>query len=241
MPLLPNQILNNRYRIVKLLGQGGFGAVYRAWDLNLDHQRAIKENLDTSPQAQRQFKREAQILDVLVHPNLPRVIDHFIVPNQGQYLVMDFVEWQDLGEMLMNGPLPEARVLPWIIQVCDALIYLHSQNPPVIHRDIKPGNIKITPDGRAILVDFGISKVYDPTLSTTVGARAVTPGYSPPEQYGKGATDARSDMYALGATLYHLLTGQAPPQWSFRSAASQPFGARFVSIGSPLDGSAGVG
>ena len=185
--------------------------MYRAWDLNLDSPRAIKENLDTSPQAQRQFKREAQILDKLVHPNLPRVIDHFVIPNQGQYLVMDFVEGQDLGEMLRNGPLPEARVLPWIIQVCDALSYLHSQNPPVIHRDVKPGNIKITPQGKAMLVDFGISKVYDPTLSTTVGARAVTPGYSPPEQYGKGVTDVRSDLYALGATLYHLLTGQLPP------------------------------
>ncbi len=211
MPLTPGQILNNRYRIVKLLGQGGFGAVYRAWDLNLDSPRAIKENLDTSLQAQRQFKREAQILDKLVHPNLPRVIDHFIIPNQGQYLVMDFVEGQDLGEMLRNGPLPEARVLPWIIQVCDALSYLHDQNPPVIHRDVKPGNIKITPQGKAMLVDFGISKVYDPNLSTTVGARAVTPGYSPPEQYGKGVTDVRSDLYALGATLYHLLTGQLPP------------------------------
>ena len=164
-----------------MLGQGGFGAIYRAWDLNLESPRAIKENLDTSPQAQRQFKRETQILDKLVHANLPRVIDHLIIPNQGQYLVMDFVEGQDLGEMLWSGPLPEARLLPWIIQVYDALIYLHAQNPPVIHRDIKPGNIKITPEGKAMLVDFGISKIYDPALSTTVGARAVTPGYSPPE------------------------------------------------------------
>jgi formylglycine-generating enzyme required for sulfatase activity/serine/threonine protein kinase len=212
MPLTPGQILNNRYRIVKMLGQGGFGAVYRAWDLNLDHPRAIKENLDTSPQAQRQFKREAQILDELVHPNLPRVIDHFVIPNQGQYLVMDFVEGQDLGEMLRNGPLPEEKILPWIAQVCDALSYLHSQNPPVIHRDVKPGNIRITPEGKAMLVDFGISKVYDPNIVTTVGARAVTPGYSPPEQYGKGVTDARSDLYALGATMYHLLTNQVPPE-----------------------------
>jgi formylglycine-generating enzyme required for sulfatase activity len=210
MPLAQGEILNNRYRIVKLLGQGGFGAVYRAWDTNLEVPVAIKENLDISPAAQKQFKREAQLLFNLRHPNLPRVHDHFVSPGQGQYLVMDFVVGQDLGEMLSDGPLPEAKVLPWIIQVCDALSYLHSQAPPVIHRDIKPGNIKITPEGKAMLVDFGISKIYDPNLATTVGARAVTPGYSPPEQYGKGATDIRSDLYALGATLYHLLTGQLP-------------------------------
>jgi serine/threonine protein kinase len=213
MTLSPGQTLNNRYRIANLLGQGGFGAVYKAWDLNLETHRAIKENLDTSDVAQRQFKREAQILDKLVHPNLPRVIDHFIIPNQGQYLVMDFVEGDDLEQMLESagGPLPEAQVLPWIMQVCEALSYLHDQNPPVIHRDIKPANIKITPQGVAMMVDFGIAKIYDSKVSTTVGARAVTPGYSPPEQYGMGTTDARSDVYALGATLFHLLTGVKPP------------------------------
>ncbi|MBN1149006.1 MAG: serine/threonine protein kinase, partial [Anaerolineales bacterium] len=202
MPLAQGQTLHNRYRIVGLLGQGGFGAVYRAWDITFEIPCAIKENTETSEAAQRQFLREAKLLHVLRHPNLPLVKDYFFLPSQGQYLVMDYVEGQDLGEMLLNGPLEEARVLPWIMQVCDALSYLHSQNPPVIHRDIKPGNIKITPQGKAVLVDFGISKVYDPAMATTVGARAVTPGYSPPEQYGKGTTDARSDLYALGATLY---------------------------------------
>jgi formylglycine-generating enzyme required for sulfatase activity len=211
MTLNQGEVLQGRYRIVKKLGEGGFGAVYQAWDINLECHRAIKENLDISPQAQRQFKIEAKILNQLSQPNLPRVIDHIIIAAQGQYLVMDYVEGQDLAEMLENGPLPEERVLPWVIQVCDALSYLHAQNPPVIHRDIKPANIKITPGGKAMLVDFGISKIYDPKLSTTMGARAVTPGYSPPEQYGQGSTDARSDLYALGATLYHLLTGQAPP------------------------------
>ena len=215
MPLSPGQILDNRYRVVKLLGQGGFGAVYRVWDTRLDRPRALKENLDTSPEAQRQFKREAQILSDLSHPNLPRVIDHFIVPGQGQYLVMDYVEGEDLQEMLqrVGGPLPEAQVLDWIGQVSDALEYLHSQSPPIIHRDVKPANIKITPDGKAMLVDFGIAKVYDPQLRTTIGARAVTPGYSPNEQYlSSGQTDARTDVYALGATLYCLLTGKAPPE-----------------------------
>ncbi|MEW5870379.1 MAG: SUMF1/EgtB/PvdO family nonheme iron enzyme [Chloroflexota bacterium] len=214
MPLTPGQTLKDRYRIDALLGRGGFGAVYRAWDENLETPRAIKENLDTSLQAQRQFKREAQILDRLSHPNLPKVIDHFVIPEQGQYLVMEFVEGQDLQERLAQagGRLPEAQVLEWTAQVCAALEYLHAQNPPVIHRDIKPANIKITPEGRVMLVDFGIAKLYDPGLATTAGARAVTPGYSPQEQYGSGATDARTDVYALGATLYHLLTGEQPPE-----------------------------
>ncbi|MFC1879155.1 SUMF1/EgtB/PvdO family nonheme iron enzyme [Chloroflexota bacterium] len=213
MTLSPGQTLNNRYRVVKLLGQGGFGAVYRAWDLNMEAPCAVKENFDTSQEAVRQFKREATILHKLRHPNLPQVSDHFSVPGQGQYLVMDFVEGEDLQEMLqrVGSPLPEAQVLDWTGQVCDALEYLHSQDPPIIHRDIKPANIKITPQGKAMLVDFGIAKVYDVNLATTMGARAVTPGFSPPEQYGQGATDAQSDIYALGATCYTLLTGQAPP------------------------------
>ncbi|MDI6694395.1 MAG: SUMF1/EgtB/PvdO family nonheme iron enzyme [Anaerolineales bacterium] len=215
MPLTTGTTLNNRYRIVRLLGQGGFGAVYRVWDLNMECPRALKENLETSPEAQRQFKLEAQLLDKLSHPHLPRVIDHFILPGQGQYLVMDFVEGEDLQQRLerAGAPLTESEVLPWIEQVCDALSYLHRQNPPVIHRDIKPANIRITLEGKALLVDFGIAKLYDPHAPTTLGARAATPGYSPLEQYGRGAhTDARSDVYALGATLYTLLTGQVPPE-----------------------------
>ncbi len=218
LPLAQGQILSNRYRIEELLGQGGFGAVYKAWDLNLERWRALKENLDASPEAQRQFKREAQILCDLAHPNLPRVIDHFVIldPSGGggsAYLVMDFVEGEDLEHRLARngGPLPEAQVVAWLSQVCDALEYLHSQQPPVIHRDIKPANIKVTPAGKAVLVDFGIAKLFDPNLRTSVGARAYTSGYSPPEQYGRGATDPQSDVYALGATAYHLLTGLLPP------------------------------
>jgi hypothetical protein len=124
---------------------------------------------------------------------------------------MDYVEGEDLQQMLdRRGPLPEAEVLPWIMQICDALTYLHNQPQPIIHRDVKPANIKITLDGQPVLVDFGIAKFYDPSQQTTMGARAITPGYSPPEQYGKGRTDARSDIYSLGATLYALLTGKDP-------------------------------
>ena len=176
---------------------------------------AVKENTETSPEGQRQFLREAQLLRTLRHPNLPVVTDIFSIPGQGQYLVMDYVEGDDLQEMLDRNPgkpLPEAQVLGWIAEICDALIYLHNQNPPVIHRDIKPANIKITPQGKAMLVDFGIAKVFDAQFTTTRGARAYTVGYSPPEQYGQGRTDAQSDVYALGATAYTLLTGVVPPE-----------------------------
>ena len=214
MTLHSGDIVHNRYRIVKLLGQGGFGAVYRAWDTNLNGPCAVKENFETSPAAQAQFAREASLLFNLRHPNLPRVFDQFSLPGQGQYLVMDFIEGEDLQRKLeqAGGPLAEAMLLGWVEQVCEALSYLHAQNPPVIHRDIKPRNIIITPQGQALLVDFGIAKVYDPRLKTTTGARAVSAGYSPHEQYGQGKTDARSDVYALGATLYALLTAREPPE-----------------------------
>jgi serine/threonine protein kinase len=213
MPLTTGQILQNRYRIVKPIGQGGFGAVYRAWDLNLHTPCALKENLDISHEAQRQFQLEAQLLSRLRHLNLPRVTDHFFLPGQGQYLVMDFVEGENLESLLTKRgrPFNAAELLPWIEQVCAALEYLHSLDPPIIHRDLKPQNIIITREGQAMLVDFGISKVYDPQKATSTGGRGATPGYSPPEQYGQGRTDARSDIYALGATLYTLLTGDAPP------------------------------
>ena len=214
MPLKQGDLLNHeRYRIDNILGRGGMGAVYRAWDQNLDIPVAIKENLDATADAHKQFNREATILARLSHPNLPRVTDYFFIPEQGQYLVMDFVEGEDLQSMLDRlDRLPEPQVLNWISQVCDALAYLHSQPSPIIHRDIKPANIRIRQDGRAMLVDFGIAKLYDPHKATTVGAKAVTPGYSPPEQYGGGSTDVRSDIYSLGATLYTLLTGEVPPE-----------------------------
>jgi serine/threonine-protein kinase len=214
MPLKTGDVIQNRYRIVRLVGQGGFGAVYRAWDINVSQPVALKENLGVDAEAQRQFEREATLLAGLRHPNLPRVTDHFIIPGQGQYLVMDFVEGRSLARLLSErgGPVPEADAVAWIQQVCDALTYLHTRRPPIIHRDIKPENVIINSDGRAILVDFGISKVYVEGGQTTVGAMAVTPGYSPPEQYGGISTEARSDVYALAATLYKLLTGQTPPE-----------------------------
>jgi len=213
MDLATGQILRDRYRIVNKLAEGGFGAVYRAWDLNLRAHCAVKANLSTGEAVRDQFLREAKILSKLTHPHLPRVTDYFSVPGMGQYLVMDYIEGQDLQQMLdeKNEPLPQTKVMQWTFQVCDAIMYLHSQSPAIIHRDIKPANVKVTPDGRAVLVDFGIAKVFDAKSETVVGAKAVTPGFSPPEQYGRGATDIRSDVYALGATLYALLTGEVPP------------------------------
>lgn len=203
--------LQSRYRLESELGRGGFGAVYKAWDLNISRPCAVKENLDPSLEAARQFAREASVLANLSHPHLPRVTDHFSIPGKGQYLVMDYVDGEDLASILeRDKEVPVQQAVEWALQVADALEYLHEQEPPVLHRDIKPANIRITRKNRAMLVDFGLVKLYSPGMQTTLGARAVTPGYAPPEQYGKGKTDARTDIYALGATLYHILTGVEP-------------------------------
>lgn len=203
-----------RYVIRQVLGCGGMGAVYQAEDMRLPGRLvAIKENADTSQNAQAQFRQEANILARLNHPNLPSVTDHFIEPSGRQYLVMDYIAGQDLDQIIAEqGALPEAQVLPWIAQVMDALEYLHGQDPPIIHRDVKPDNIKLTSDGRAVLVDFGLAKAYQVGRKTSIGARGVSPGFSPPEQYGQGSTDIRSDIYALGATMYALLTGIPSPE-----------------------------
>lgn len=203
-------ILENRYRIETLLGSGGFGTIYRALDMRLNRKVAIKENQHISSESKGQFEREAQILANLTHPNLPRVNDYFFIPDQGQYLVMDYVQGEDL-EVISDrfGALPEPLVLPLFLQICEAVEYLHRQSPPIIHRDIKPTNIRLSIDGKVMLVDFGIAKVDDPHQQTHAGAhKAYSPGYSPPEQYSGGRTDIQSDIYTLGATLYRLLTGQ---------------------------------
>ncbi|MFA0751777.1 MAG: hypothetical protein SLRJCFUN_002180, partial [Candidatus Fervidibacter sp.] len=205
-------VLHGRYRLERVLGCGGMGAVYLATDLRLGSKVAVKENLDMSPESQQQFAMEARVLATLRHPNLPRVQDFFVADGR-QYLVMDYIAGDDLEEVVKKrGPLPPQEAVRWLLQVLDAVQYLHSQNPPIIHRDIKPANIKLSPDGRAYLVDFGIAKVLRAGNRTQAGARAVTPGYSPPEQYGTAPTDQRSDIYALGATLYFAVTGRVPPE-----------------------------
>jgi eukaryotic-like serine/threonine-protein kinase len=212
MTLEKNTLLHNRYRIIEILGQGGMGSVYRAIDENLGVAVALKENLFTSNEYTRQFRLEAVILANLRHPNLPRVSDHFELGEEGQYLVMDYIEGEDLRfRMERVGMIPEDDVVKIGAAICDALAYLHTRKPPILHRDIKPGNVKITPDGHIFLVDFGLAKVYESThQATSTGARAMTPGYSPPEQYGTARTDPRTDIYSLGAMMYAALTGVIP-------------------------------
>ncbi len=211
MTLKRGDLLNNRYRVVEILGKGGMGSVYRAVDENLGVEVALKENLFTTEEFARQFRTEAVILASLRHPNLTRVTDHFVIEGEGQYLVMDYIEGEDLRQRMDRiGMISEEEAVIIGAAVCDALSYLHSRVPPVIHRDIKPGNVKITPQGQIYLVDFGLAKLIESGQATTTGARAMTPGYSPPEQYGTARTDNRSDLYSLGATLYAALTGTIP-------------------------------
>ncbi len=211
MTLESGSLLNNRYRIVEVLGQGGMAAVYKAIDENLGVEVAVKENLFTTEEFARQFRLEATILASLRQSNLPRVSDHFVIEPQGQYLVMDFIEGEDLRQRLDRlGRLPEQEVIIIGVAICDAISYMHSRQPMILHRDIKPGNVRITPSGHIYLVDFGLAKVVEGREATHTGARAMTPGYSPPEQYGTARTDPRSDIYSLGATLYCALTNALP-------------------------------
>ena len=226
------QTLNNRYRVIRLLGTGGMGAVYFARDPVLDRNVAIKQ-LQTDPitgqllaeQIRTQFQREAQILASLHHPNLARVTDYF-TEGKLHYLVMDYIEGQTLQEIVQANPggLDEVQVLDWADQLLSALEYIHGHH--LIHRDIKPSNIRRTSDGRIFLVDFGLVKPYDPNNPRTITMMhgLGTPEYSPPEQYDpQSHTDERSDLYALGATLYHLLTGQAPVSVTRRTSEPESF------------------
>jgi serine/threonine protein kinase len=221
MVLEPGSILNERYRIEGQLGKGGMGTVYFAFDQTLQIRVAVKENLNISGESERQFQREARLLASLRHPNLPRVTDHFILEGR-QYLVMDFIEGEDLHAVSRRRPPNVPEVLRWADDACDALAYLHKLDPPIIHRDIKPANLKLQPNGKVVLVDFGIAKEFDKAQVTTTGARGLTPGYSPPEQYGGSRTDARSDQYAMAATVYALLTGESPEDSIERMLKKKP-------------------
>jgi len=235
--LQPGTLLRDRYEILSLIGQGGMGAVYKASDRRLPGRLcAIKEILpppgpsaSALSHAQEQFLREASTLACLDHPNLPKVSDYFSLgPHEADaqgmaasrdYLVMDYVRGQDLHQVVQQARreqrfLDQREVLGWMAQLCDALTYLHNQEPPVLHRDVKPANIKLTPEGRIKLVDFGLVKSLDPDdPKTLTGMRGIgSLPYTPIEQYAGelGHTDTRSDLYSLGATLYHLLTGGPP-------------------------------
>lgn len=217
-PLPSGTLLANRYRIERLIKAGGFAAVYVAVDLRQRLRCAVKETFDPTAENGEQFRLEADILAGVRHPNLPGVWDYF-QHNGGLYLVMEYIEGDDLESRLdQEGSLSEELVTDWMMQLCEALTSLHQHQPPIIHRDIKPANVKITPEGQAFLVDFGIAKLYRAGNNTQVAARAVTDGFSPLEQYGQGSTDPRSDIYAVGATMYNLLTGVIPPDAPSRVA-----------------------
>jgi len=223
--LKAGEVLRSRYRIRETIGRGGMGNIYLADDLRLEGRRCALKEVEhdrTAPanllkEAREQFLREATILARLDHPNLPKVSDYFSIGPR-DYLVMDYVPGKDLRVRMMearqrNTFLVEEDVLGWANQLADALIYLHRQDPPLVHRDIKPSNLKTTPNGLLKLVDFGLVKALAPDeMTITVIQGRGTALYTPLEQYGGDGlhTDARSDIYALGATLYHLLTNQPP-------------------------------
>jgi len=221
--LAPGTVLQGRYRIVRTLGVGGMGAVYLAQDMRLANRPvAVKEMIPdptASPaeqaQAQQRFQQEASMLASLDHPNLPRVSDYF-TEGGNHYLVMDYIDGDTLEDIANRTPgfFPESQVLNWATQLCDVLTYLHSRQPPVIFRDLKPGNIMVDRSGTVKLIDFGIARLFKPGKPTDTVVFG-TAGYAPPEQYGRGQTDARSDIYALGATLHHLLTKHDPAQTPF--------------------------
>ncbi|HEY3998272.1 MAG TPA: serine/threonine-protein kinase [Candidatus Xenobia bacterium] len=212
------RIVDKRYRIHRLLGSGGMGGVYLATHLELDLPVALKAIwcFSADPTEQKQvltmFRREAQLLARLRHPGLPRVHDFF---NDGQsyFLVMDYVPGQTL-ETFCSVPQSEAMVLGWAEELVDVLDYLHSHEPPIILRDVKPSNVILASSGRVCLIDFGIAKVFDRAnaRTCTLARMSGSPGYAAPEQYvSTGGSDARTDVYGLGATIYALLTGQQPP------------------------------
>lgn len=199
------------------------GAVYEAVDERLDTIVALKETFFAEEKLRKQFEREARLLARLHHQALPRVSDHF-TEGDGQFLVMQYIAGEDLAAMqaLQNGPFAEADVLRWADQLCDALDYLHTQDPQIIHRDIKPQNLKLTSRGQVVLLDFGLAKGSTgqmTAVTTSASIYGYTPNYAPLEQIQGKGTDPRSDIYALGATLFHLLTNLKPPDALSRAAA----------------------
>ena len=228
--LAPGRLLQDRYEILGILGLGGMSAVYQARDQrfpNVVKLCAVKEMKSHSldPQmravAVQNFEREANILATLSHPAIPKVYDYFSEEARS-YLVMEYIEGRDLEAILtdMTSFLPQEQVLEWAIQLCDVLQFLHEHTPPIIFRDMKPSNIMLDKHGRLRLIDFGIAKNFQPgQKGTMIG----TEGYSPPEQY-RGVADQRTDLYALGATIHHVMTRQDPrvePPFSFHERPIQ--------------------
>src|SRR5437588_6361273 len=225
--LASGTVIGSQYIIGDLINSGGFGAVYRGVDTSEGNRPcAIKETYNVTPAARRQALMEASVLLTVRSKHLPEVYDAFEA-NGRFYLVMQLIEGQNLLQILrarvpgglvgesephqqMSGPCSESEVLAWLLPIVDILQELHSRNPPIIHRDIKPGNIILTPQQTTVLVDFGLTKLYDPAETTRTMIKAVSEGFSPVEQY-VGKTCPQSDIYAIAATMYLLLTNRLPP------------------------------
>ena len=217
------KILQQRYRIDKQIGQGGMGAVFVATDERFGSVVAIKQTLLMDDSYRKAIEREARLLNSLKHTALPRVTDHFLEDN-GQYLVMEFIAGEDLGHALERDEkaFPVDQVLNWADQLLDALDFLHSQAIPVIHRDIKPQNLKVTPKGQIVLLDFGLAKGNPTDAGHQTAAKSIfgySRSYASLEQIQGTGTDPRSDLYSLAATLYHLLTGTPPEDALTRAMA----------------------
>ena len=216
-PLPVGTVVHERYQVESIVGRGGLGTVYSVRDIIFGKQNvyALKEMADQSRSARRQFEHEAQWLQALDHNHIPKVREYFQWRSR-LYLVMDFVDGENLEQKLYGRggrPLPEEQVIAWILPICDALQYLHTRTPSILHRDVKPANIIVTPAGHPVLVDLGIAKEHLPGAGRTATfvRKAGTEGYAPPEQYTvAGKSGPWSDVYALGATLYHLLTARVP-------------------------------
>jgi len=228
--------LNNRYKIGNTLGVGAYGTVYLAEDsANRGSRVAVKEIVehDLSPDeradALELFKRESRILMNLSHRGLPAVIDAFSADNC-HYLVMEYIDGETLEALLKKGtsPFPARKVMDWALELAKILEYLHTRKPdPVIFRDLKPSNIMLDSRGRIRIIDFGIARYFTAGKIKDTYAMG-TPGYSPPEQYGHGQSDMRTDIFSLGVTLYHLLTNQDPAQFNFKFPSPRQYASSDV-------------
>jgi len=214
------RLLKNRYEILEILGRGGMGCVYKVADRFQDGKiLAAKELLAVNLSAEKahealaQFQTEARILTRLTHPNLPKVYDYFSFPGR-HYIIMEYVKGKTLEKILdarKGRPVNERQALSWALQICKSVHFLTVQKPPVVFRDLKPANIMIDGKSRVKLIDFGIARFFKEAKSEDTFLYG-TPGYAAPEQYGTGQTDVRSDIFSLGATLHHCLTGRNPSE-----------------------------
>lgn len=241
-------LLGGRYRVRRLISVGGNGAVYEARHEPLGTSHAIKETLASDPESLGQFLAEARMLARLVHPVLVRVTDYFTDPSGSAFLVMDYVPGDTLQHRIEQPDIAYTvhEGIGWILQLCAGLEYLHSYRDattgaphPIIHRDVKPLNVALTPDGQVKLLDLGIARIATPGQATARVARSVTEPFAPIEQYG-GGTDARSDLYALGVTAYVLLTRQLPPSAPERAARPQKLSIRALNREIPPDIAAAI-